>query len=321
MELFGKKIIQNLLFVVFLSLIFVPEARSEDKYLSDIGDIYWNVNKAPTIDIFDLGGEDVSYDNDLGALVPMEGDITPPVWKPIIAIVMDDMGVDRKKSARVVKNLNPSVTLSFLPYSTNIQEQVDAAMERGYEVILHLPMEPDRKTVNPGPNHLAVGMTKEQIQKNLLVNLDGFSGYVGVNNHMGSKFSRDRTGVEIVMKEIKKRGVFFLDSRTTLHTILRKVAQEHGISVTYRDVFLDHLETPEFVAAALDKVEDIARLRGSAVAIGHPKDITLDALEAWLPEVEAKGFKLVPLSAVLKYRQLEDAVANVVPTDVGIVKK
>ena len=316
-----KKIIQNLLFVVLLSLVLMPEAQSDDKYLSGMGDIYWNVNKAPTIDIFDLGGEDVSYDNDLGALVPTEGEITPPVWKPIIAIVMDDMGVDRKKSERVVRNLNASITLSFLPYSTNVQEQVDVAMERGYEVILHLPMEPDRETVNPGPNHLAVGMTKEQIQKNLLMNLDGFSGYVGVNNHMGSKFSRNRPGVETVMEEIKKRGVFFLDSRTTLHTILRKVAQEHGISATYRDVFLDHVETPEFVVAALCKVEDIARLNGSAVAIGHPKDITLDALEAWLPEVETRGFKLVPLSVVLKYRQSEDVVANIVPPDVGSEEK
>jgi len=319
-ELFEKKIIQNLMFVVFLFLIFAPEARSEEKYLSGMSDIYWNVNKAPTIDIFDLGGEDVSYNSNLGTLVPMEGDISSSVRKPIIAIVMDDMGVDRKKSARVVKNLNPSVTLSFLPYSTNVQEQVDAAMERGYEVILHLPMEPDRKTVNPGPNHLAVGMTKEQIQKNLLTNLEGFSGYVGVNNHMGSKFSRDRPGVETVMEEIKKRGVFFLDSRTTRHTILRKVAQEHGISATYRDVFLDHVKTSEFVVAALGKVEDIARLKGSVVAIGHPKDITLDALEAWLPEVEAKGFKLVPLSAVLKYRQ-SDAASDMVSLDVGSEEK
>ncbi|MFH1158929.1 MAG: divergent polysaccharide deacetylase family protein [Pseudomonadota bacterium] len=316
-----KKIIRSLLFVAFLSLTLAPEARSEDKYLSGLDDIYWNMEGVPPRDMFDMGGEDVSYDNDLGALVPMKGDVPPPVWKPMIAVVVDDMGVDRRQSERAVRTLNPSVTLSYLPYSPHVQEQADAAMALGHEIILHLPLEPDRGTVNPGPNHLSIGMTKEQMQKHLLANLDGFRGYVGVNNHMGSRFSRDRPGVGIVMEEIRKRGVFFLDSRTTRHTILRKAAQEHGISATYRDVFLDHVEKPEFVAAALDKVENIARLKGSAVAIGHPKDMTLEALEAWLPEVETRGFQLVPLSEVLKYRQSKSAVADTALPEANTTEK
>ncbi len=299
-----KKIIWNLLFVVLLSLFFASGARSEGKYLSNLGNIYWNTADTFFRDMFDLGGEDVSYDHDLGLLVPMEEDICFPVQKPMIAIVLDDMGINRKQSERVVKNLNSSVTLSYLPYSANVQEQVDAAIKRGHEIILHLPMEPERETANPGPNHLSVDMTEEQIQKNLLINLEGFRGYVGVNNHMGSKFSRNLFGIGVVMEEIKKCGVFFLDSRTTLHSVIEKVAQEHGIPATRRDVFLDHVDKPEFVAAALEKVEDIAFLKGSVIAIGHPKDITLEALEAWLPEIEAKGFQLVPLSVVLKHRQL-----------------
>ena len=299
-----KEIIWNLLFVVFLSLFLASGAWSGDKYLSGLGNIYWNTADTSLRDMFDLGGEDVSYDHNLGLLVPMKGDIRFPVQKPMIAIVLDDMGINRKQSERVVRNLNASVTLSYLPYSTNVQEQVDAAIKRGHEIILHLPMEPERETANPGPNHLSVDMTEEQIQKNLLINLEGFRGYVGVNNHMGSKFSRNLFGIGVVMEEIKKCGVFFLDSRTTLHSVIEKVAQEHGIPATRRDVFLDHVDKPEFVAAALEKVEDIAFLKGSVIAIGHPKDITLEALEAWLPEIEAKGFQLVPLSVVLKHRQL-----------------
>ena len=298
------------MFVVFLSLFFASGAWSGGKYLSDLGNIYWSTADTPLRDMFDLGGEDVSYDHNLGLLVPMEVDLCFPVQKPMIAIVLDDMGINRKQSERVVRNLNASVTLSYLPYSTNVQEQVDAAIKRGHEIILHLPMEPERETANPGPNHLSVDMTKEQIQENLLINLEGFKGYVGVNNHMGSKFSQNCFGIGVVMKEIKKQGVFFLDSRTTVHSVIEKIAQEYGIPATRRNVFLDHVESPEFVAAALKKVEDIAFFKGSVVAIGHPKDITLEALEAWLPEIEAKGFQLVPLSTVLKYRQLMAVAAD-----------
>jgi hypothetical protein len=302
-----KKLLQGLFLMVFLSLAAVPAAQCEEKPAGAVNDLYW------------LGGEDVSYDYNRGILIPLhEGrpNLTPlpiisllpkaipaPHGKPLIAIVIDDMGVDQKHSARAALNLPSPVTLSYLAYAPHVREQVSAAQKRGHEIFLHLPWEPDSAHADPGPHHLSVDMPKELLQQNLLANLNGFDGYIGVNNHMGSKFSRYRAGLEIVMTELKKRGVYFLDSRTTPNSIAEKVAHEYDVPVTRREVFLDHVEKPEFVAAALREVESIALQKGSAVAIGHPKDMTLDALEAWLPTLEAKGFQLAPVTAVIKYRQ------------------
>jgi polysaccharide deacetylase 2 family uncharacterized protein YibQ len=226
-----------------------------------------------------------------------------PATRPLIAIVIDDAGVDVRRTARAVVNLKAPVTLSYLAYGPNIQKQVTEARKYGHEVMLHLPWEPDSGRADAGPHHLSVEMTPTQLQHHLLANLDGFTGYTGVNNHMGSKFSHDRAGLDIVMTELKKRGVYFLDSRTTPHSLAETVAREHQIPATHRDVFLDNAETGEFLTAALRETEEAALKNGSAIAIGHPKDMTLAALEAWLPAVEAKGFQLVSITTLLQYRQ------------------
>jgi hypothetical protein len=301
-----RKIIHGLLFAVFLSLAWIPAGHGADKSADSLNDIYW------------LGGEDVSYDREHAVMVPLQDAhvcfipplisllpdaIKPRDIRPIIAIVIDDMGVDVKRSERAVRKLKTPVTLSYLAYAPHVGAQVAEAKKRGHEIFLHLPWEPENARADPGPHHMSVDMPKEQLKKNLLANLNGFSGYAGVNNHMGSKFSRFRTGIEIVMTELKKRGVPYLDSKTTPDSIAERIAREYGVPTTHRDVFLDHVEKPEYVAAALREVEKTALRKGSAVAIGHPKAMTLDALEAWLPTLEAKGFKLVPMTAVIKYRQ------------------
>jgi polysaccharide deacetylase 2 family uncharacterized protein YibQ len=317
-----KKIIHGVLLAVFLSLAWIPAARSEDKHPLNLNDIYW------------LGGEDVSYDRHHAAMVPLQDarvcfpppliSLLPapfkvPEARPMIAIIIDDMGIDQKRSERAVKNLKSPVTLSYLAYAPHITTQVAAAKKQGHEIFLHLPWEPDSKA-DPGPNHMSVTMPKEQLRKNLLANLNGFDGYVGVNNHMGSKFSRYRAGIEIVMAELKKRGLLFLDSKTTPDSIAERIAREQSIPTTHRDVFLDHVEKPEYISAALLEVEKIALRKGSAVAIGHPKDMTLSALEAWLPTLKAKGFKLVPMTTVIKYRQAKTD-ANVARLEVEKLKK
>lgn len=232
----------------------------------------------------------------------------PPVaQRPLVAIVIDDAGLDQKRSARAVSRLRAPVTISYLAYAPQAQRQVDAARAAGHEVILHLPWEPENPRIDAGPHHLSVDMAPEQLEYNLLINLDAFNGYDGVNNHMGSRFSQDRAGLAIVMAELKKRNLFFLDSRTTGDSLAEEVAHEHGLPATHRDVFLDHDENSQKVRTSLQEVEDFARRHGSVIAIGHPKDVTLNALEAWIPTLEKKGLELAPLSAVIKLREEEKA--------------
>jgi len=108
--------------------------------------------------------------------------------------------------------------------------------------------------------------------------------------------------LDIFMTDLEKRHVFFLDSRTSPQSMAEEVARAHHLPTTRRDVFIDHVETSAFVAAALKHTEDVARRTGSAIAIGHPKDVTLPALKTWLATLEAKGFQVVSLSAVVEYR-------------------
>jgi polysaccharide deacetylase 2 family uncharacterized protein YibQ len=232
-----------------------------------------------------------------------------PVEKPMIAIVIDDMGVDLKRSAQAL-DLPPAVTMSYLPYALKIGEQVKAAQDKAHEVILHMPMQADNAKEDPGPHHLSVDMSHAQLEENITANLDAFKGYDGVNNHMGSKFTTYRPGLEVLMADLEKRHVFFLDSRTTPQTIAEQVAREHHLPTAHRNVFIDYVDTQKTVVAELQHAENFARSKGSVIAIGHPKDVTLAALEAWLPTLEAKGFQIVPLSAVIKYRNSQQPAVD-----------
>ncbi len=298
-------------FYAFLTvcLMFTSQAHALDigQYFENLGKIYWQ------------GGEDFTYDYDLEDLVPVDyynSDFTSSLSrslpdpisakknKPIIAIVIDDMGVNKKMSDYTINKIaSDKVTMSYLPYANKIQKQVDKAIKQGHEIILHLPWEPDKISVNAGPNKLLVADNAKTIKKNLLVNLSKFKGYVGVNNHMGSKFSNHRDGIEIVMEELRERDMFFLDSKTIQSSIAEKVAHEYAVPATHRNVFLDHEDGARFVETALREVERIARKNGSVVAIGHPKKATIDGLNKWIPTLKKKGFRLVKLSRAVAKRQ------------------
>lgn len=240
-------------------------------------------------------------DDASGPFGAKENAVTAQSAPAYIAIVIDDVGVDYKRSARAI-NLPGEVTLAFLPYAKGVKEQAVTAAVKGHELMVHLPMEPQRMTANPGDNYLAVEHTAEELEKRIHRNLDAFDGYKGVNNHMGSAFTRYAPGLEVLMTALKKRGVYFLDSKTAPDSVAETIARRSGVPATHRDVFLDHYETPEKVLAALEQVERIARAGGFAVAIGHPKDVTLDALEQWLPTLAAKNIEVIPMSKMIKKR-------------------
>ncbi len=241
-----------------------------------------------------------------GADKPVAPELAPaPVHaksgKPVIAIVIDDMGVDRKHSARALK-LPPAVTMSYLPYSIDIKGQTDEAKKSGHELLVHMPMQPDRASADPGPNYLGTQMSPLELQERIEKNLSAFTGYVGINNHMGSKFTCDKEGMEIVMTALEQRKLMFLDSRTSPATVAESTARAHHLKTTHRDVFIDNDESAKAVAESLTRIESVAKHAGAAIAIGHPKEVTLDALEKWLPTLKGKGFELVPISDVINLR-------------------
>jgi polysaccharide deacetylase 2 family uncharacterized protein YibQ len=226
----------------------------------------------------------------------------PRTSGPMIAIVIDDMGLDRKRSTRVVHLPGP-LTLAWLPYANDLPHQTKAARAAGHELMVHIPMEPQSGDIDPGPDAMKVGVGNAELLRRLDHGLKAFDGYIGVNNHMGSRFTEDPAGMKVILGELQRRGLMFLDSRTTSHSVASSIARGMHLPMLGRDVFLDNDMSPAAVRASLARVETVARRQGYAIAIGHPHDATVDALVEWLPTVAAKGFTLVPVSAILKNRQ------------------
>lgn len=234
----------------------------------------------------------------------------PPQWKKNavsvsvppgmakIAIIIDDVGMDRGRSEQALA-LPAPVTLAFLPYAPGVAAMARHAREIGHETLVHMPMEPMNGGLDPGPVTLTESMSPGDFAKTLNDNLDALNGYVGINNHMGSRLTLDPQAMARVMDTLRRRGLLFLDSRTVAQTVAAQVADRYGVPNASRDVFLDNDPSLSAVRESLATLEKTAKHKGFAIAIGHPKDETLAALGEWLPTLKDKGFALVPVSALV----------------------
>jgi polysaccharide deacetylase 2 family uncharacterized protein YibQ len=227
--------------------------------------------------------------------------------RPLIAVVIDDLGLNRKNTARLNELPGP-LTLAFLPYAGALERQTRAARVAGHELMLHMPMEPFG-TDWPGPDALMSDLDDSAFKARLQKNLASFEGFVGINNHMGSKVTADRHRMTMVMEALRERGELFLDSRTSSQSVALESARLAGVPNTVRDVFLDHVIELQAIRDQLALLERVARRTGGAIAIGHPHDATIEALQAWLPEVEKRGFALVPISVMVARRACNDGLA------------
>jgi hypothetical protein len=217
----------------------------------------------------------------------------------VIAIILDDMGLDRKRSERATKLSGP-LTLSYLPYARNLAVQTSEARLHGHELVVHLPMEPLARGEDPGPHALLKRLPDSELVRRLEWALGRFTGYVGVNNHMGSRLTRDPRAMALVMSRLKAHGLLFVDSRTSIRSVAGAAAREADVPNADRNIFLDHVDGLEAIRGQLEIVERVARRQGLAVAIGHPRDATMEALAGWMEDAAARGFVFVPISAIVR---------------------
>ena len=197
----------------------------------------------------------------------------------MIAIVIDDMGISVSRT-RDIASLKYPINASFLTYAKNLKGQISLAKASGQEIMAHLPMEP-QVMQNFTPTMLTTKMNDEELLSTLRNMLEAIPEAKHVNNHMGSRITEDKHRMAVVMKELAARKIGFLDSKTTPHS----VAPEQARRFTKQ----------------LKQTEEIARKRGYAIAIGHPKAQTYQALKAWLPTVKDKGFRLVKISELSEH--------------------
>jgi polysaccharide deacetylase 2 family uncharacterized protein YibQ len=222
-----------------------------------------------------------------------------PGNRPMIAIVLDDVGAAPSDVPGALDLPGP-ITLSIMTYAPNAAKIALDAHQAGHEIMVHVPMEPINRDADPGKNALLTNLSAEEIGRRLDWGLAQFQGYVGINNHMGSKFTQNAPGMRVVLATLKARGLLFLDSRTIANSVGDALAAELGVAHVQRDVFLDDVIDEADIMKELARTEAIAKKHGMAVAIGHPHPDTVEALRRWIPEAKARGFILVPISVIAK---------------------
>lgn len=217
--------------------------------------------------------------------------------RPRVAIVIDDLGVNRELSLRAV-GLAAPVTVAVIPLLPLSTEIARAAAARKKEVLMHVPMEPKDPEKDPGPGVLLGTMDRGDITRALQAELASVPGAVGINNHMGSQLTTDPRAMDDVLAWVAERGFIFLDSMTAPDSIAGARARRLGLRSFRRDVFLDNVDEPEAIRERLEELASVALRHGTAIAIGHPRANTLSVLETELARLASRGIDLVPLSGL-----------------------
>lgn len=211
-----------------------------------------------------------------------------------LVIVIDDLGENMQAIDRLLR-LDYPVTFAFWPHASHVAEGTVKAHKKGREILVHQPMEPlGYPNVAPGPGVLLTGMSVAQITRLVEASLAKVPYAVGLNNHMGSRFTQNRAGVDAVIAVLKQRRMFMLDSMTDPRSVFAKEGQRLGITNHKRNVFLDVTHTRNAVLDQLRQAERIALLTGHSIAIGHPLPETLAALEEW-QRLRDRSVKIVRL--------------------------
>jgi len=205
---------------------------------------------------------------------------------PRLALVIDDLGYMQPELVTRLCSLPVPFSVAVLPYQEHTRESADIAYRLGKEVMLHLPMEPigyPGPGRDPGPNAILYNLPEPEVRRRVRLALDDIPHRAGVNNHMGSRITPDRTRMGWVLQELKARKLFFVDSRTEKDSVAYDVAEQLGIPAVERKVFLDDDKAFPEMEKQWDRALKLAGKDGSVLVIGHIYPETVEALEKLVP--------------------------------------
>ena len=230
--------------------------------------------------------------------------VTQPISKPSadkaeLAIIIDDMGSSLQE-ARSLAGIGVPITFAIIPGLRHDREVAHYAAGQGIEIMIHMPMQskeyPQRRLE---ANGLLLEQSDEELRSRMFDYLNALPQAVGANNHMGSGFTEHPDKMRVVLKVLKDKGLFFIDSITTPKTTGLKVAAELKLSSARRDVFLDNEQNEAYIRGQLEQAVARARKNGHAIAICHPHPATISTLAHALPELQGKGVKLVKITRLV----------------------
>ena len=220
-----------------------------------------------------------------------------------IAIVVGSLGMSEATTLAAIQQLPGGVTLSFAPYGRNLQDYVNLARAAGHEVLLQVPMEPvDYTSDHPGPHTLLTSLTIKRNLKRLDWLLGRFTGYVGVVNYMGGRFTSAEFHLLPVLETMQARGLMFLDSKASPSSVAYDVANRVGLYFASNDRVIDEVASRSAIDSRLLELEQLALDSGSAIGIGFPYPVTIERLAQWAYTIDDRGFDLVPVSALTDHR-------------------
>ncbi|MEI9990229.1 MAG: divergent polysaccharide deacetylase family protein [Rhizomicrobium sp.] len=220
--------------------------------------------------------------------------------KPRIAIVISGLGMSAKQTAAALASLPPQVTLAFAPYASDVQRWVAEARREGHEVLLEVPMEPfDFPDSDPGSHTLRSGAAEDANTERLVWALTRFTGYAGVTNLLGGRFLSDPDSLEPMMTYLARRGLLFYDNGAASHSSAPDVAARAGTSFAQATATIDKIQTAMEIDRELSELETAARAQGSASGAGFLYPVTIERVAQWAQGLPARGFVLVPASAIV----------------------
>jgi polysaccharide deacetylase 2 family uncharacterized protein YibQ len=221
------------------------------------------------------------------------------MFKPRIALIIDDIGNSRSRTRQFL-DLGVPITFSVLP---RLEHSCSLAMEihrQGHEIMLHQPMEPHNAHLDPGPGALYVGDKTKTITRIIEDNISDVPYAIGVNNHMGSRFTECQHEMIETLKVVKRNDLFFIDSLTTNHSQAFKTAKKLQVTAARRNIFLDNTRSESAVLYRLGKLMKLARKYGYAIGIGHPFSETAKAIGDFFTYYRNQNISLVHISEILK---------------------
>lgn len=223
----------------------------------------------------------------------------PPGSGGRVAIIMDDLGRDLT-SARELLAIDLGVTFAIIPQNEAAPQVAALAHARGREVMIHIPMEPrGYPRTNPGADALLLGQSNEDIRDLVESYRQRVPHAAGGNNHMGSRFTESREKMAVVLEELRKAGLFFVDSRTSNRSVAFETARELGVATARRDIFLDNVRSVSAIRGEIRRMARMAAKNGEALAICHPYPETFAALRAEADYLRSQGISVVPASRLL----------------------
>jgi polysaccharide deacetylase 2 family uncharacterized protein YibQ len=218
---------------------------------------------------------------------------------PRIAVIVSGLGIGTSGTAEAFSKLPAPVTFAFAPYSGNVGQLAARARNEGHELLLQVPMEPfDYPDNDPGPQTLLTTLDAAQNVDRLHWLMSRFPGYVGITNYMGARFTASEPSFGPVLRETAKRGLIYVDDGASPRSLAGQIAGANNLPFAKADVVIDAVPTPIEIDRALARLEAEARARGIAVGIAGALPVAIDRIGKWAKAAEARGFTLVPISAV-----------------------